>query len=107
MNDEVHPLFARVIRAVQRGDRGIVAGRRRPPHFFRVHRVAGAELFVLYALRKHPAARPAPHFASDGVDDDEVVRFSTRERELDVFASDVLDAEREVNRARIDGYVEV
>ena len=72
-----------------------------------LHRLAGAELLVLHALREHAAARPAPHFASDGVDDDEVVALSVREFELDVLVADVRDVEREAHRDARDVDVEL
>ena len=106
-HDEVGALFSGEIRAVERGDDGVMARGRRRPGLACVHRVAAAQLLVLDALREHSAGRPPPHLASDGVDDDEVVRLSAAESELDVFLADILDAEGELNGGWFDGDVEV
>src|SRR5262249_42559632 len=103
---EIGALFRREIGAVERGDRGVAARDGLGPRFLRVHRVAAAELFVLDALREHASRRPPPDFATNRIDDDEVVRLSAAEGELDVLLPGICDAEHKMNRPRIDGDIE-
>src|SRR5262245_14015032 len=73
-NDEVDSLFDRVVRAVQRRDGGVLARLWHGfPRFVDLHRVAGAELFVLYPFREHAAVRPLPDFSAEGIHDNKVV----------------------------------
>src|SRR5262249_13689799 len=93
---EVGALLDRIVRAVERRDRRVVAMLRGTlPRFRHAHDVTGAELLVLHSLREHTAGGPVPHFASDRVDDDDVVRLAVGKAELDVFLADVRHVERE------------
>src|SRR5690349_1329365 len=108
---EVDALLDRIVRAVERRDRGVAAGLRlhlcRRPGLGHAHRVMCAELVILYALCEHAALRPAPDFAPRRIDDDEIVRLSAREIQFRVLVADVRDLQCEVHFTRGDGDVEL
>ena len=79
------------------------AGLRLRPRFGDLHRVAGAELFVLDALREHAAVRPVPHFAADGSTTTKSYACPLAKLSSTCFVADVRDVEREAHFVFGDG----
>src|SRR5258708_7516614 len=104
---ELDALLERVVDAAEQRDRGILPWPRRRPLLVDRDPFALAEQLVLDRLGEDAPLGPPPHFAADGVDDDEVVGLAAGEGELDALAGGVGDAELEVNRVLLLGDVEL
>src|SRR5581483_8783194 len=63
VHHELDALLDRIVAALERRDRSVMAGRGGClPRFGDAHGFTGAELLVLHALREHAAGGPAPDF---------------------------------------------
>src|SRR5450830_1727089 len=104
--NELDALLERIVGAAEDGDRGVLAALRRRPLLGDGDAFALAEQLVLDRLGEDAAVGPAPDFAPDGVDDDEVVGLAAGEGELDALVRGVGDAKLEVDRVPTLGDVE-
>src|ERR1035437_2262712 len=94
---ELRALLHRVVLALQRRDGDIAAAGRVVPEGVVLERVAGAEHLVLQRLREHPAGAPAPYFAAERVEHDELVRLAAWEVHLELLVARVEHAESEAH----------
>src|SRR5689334_6990230 len=66
-----------------------------------------ATQLVAHGLCEDAIRRPAPHFAANGVDHDEIVGLTRGEIHLDAFLRRVDDAEVEADVATVEGDIEL
>src|SRR5690348_5183222 len=100
-------LLDRVVGARELRDRGELARLGRRPLLAGVDRVALAQKLVAHRLSEDAVGGPAPHFAADGVDDDEVVRLAGGEVHLDALRGRVDDVKAEADVGAVEGDVEL
>lgn len=106
--DEVSALLDWIVAAVERRDHRVLAAalRMRPP-LADAHRLAAAEQLVLQRLREETRRAPAPDLATEGIDDDEFVRLTVREGDLDVLPALVGDVEGELHLLSVELHVQL